>query len=439
MCAACKRVPVRLATALALCALGLACSDTPVIAVKSLDNPSGDGARLPNLAHHDGGVVLSWVDTLNAEATTHALRYAQRSAAGEWSDVRSVATGQDWFVNWADFPSLYSGADGSLYAHWLVRSGDSTYAYDVATSTSEDGLNWTSPWVPHLDGTHTEHGFASFFTRGKDTALVWLDGRNTSPTSNKHDDHAGNHSADAPAMSLRTRTLRESIAPSDEPMSTLLDERVCDCCQTAAATTESGAVVFYRDRSDSEVRDIAFVNYHAAENRWSQPERLHEDGWNITGCPVNGPQADARANLIAVAWFTASPGPRVLVAVSTDGGSSFGAPRVVSDVDPIGRVDLVVLNSSTLLVSWLERHDASTADLRLTWYDDRLLPQATATVTQVAQDRRSGFARMAPLSEHSAVMAWTTWSAPKAVEASESSATPQSRVNTALLELTGTR
>jgi hypothetical protein len=52
--------------------------------------------------------------------------------------------------------------DGTLAAHWLVRSGGETFAYDVHIALSRDGVvNWSGPFRPHGDGTETEHGFVS--------------------------------------------------------------------------------------------------------------------------------------------------------------------------------------------------------------------------------------------------------------------------------------
>ncbi|MEO6238245.1 MAG: exo-alpha-sialidase, partial [Vicinamibacterales bacterium] len=58
------------------------------------------------------------------------LRFAEQTTGG-WSAARDVASGSDWFVNWADVPSVVRLDDGTLAAHWLQKSGADTYAYDV--------------------------------------------------------------------------------------------------------------------------------------------------------------------------------------------------------------------------------------------------------------------------------------------------------------------
>jgi hypothetical protein len=89
-------------------------------------------------------------------------------------------------------------------------------------------------------------------------------------------------------------------------------------------------VVAYRDRSPDEVRDIYVVRSEG--DRWSQPAPVHEDGWKINGCPVNGPAISAQGRDVAVAWFTVQDGAgRAFVAFSKDGGRSFGTPVLLED------------------------------------------------------------------------------------------------------------
>ena len=151
----------------------------PALAIQSASSPTGDGdSREPELnATHDGRIILSWVERIGD--MRYALRAAIRDSKG-WSEASTIAEGENWFVNWADFPSAIALRDGSLAAHWLVKSGKSTYAYNVNIARSNDGGNaWGQPIVPHRDNTQTEHGFVSLISlpNGR-LGAVWLDGRN---------------------------------------------------------------------------------------------------------------------------------------------------------------------------------------------------------------------------------------------------------------------
>ena len=132
-----------------------------------------------------------------------------------------------------------------------------------------------------------------------------------------------------------------------------LDGRVCDCCQTGAAITSNGPIVVYRDRSEEEIRDISIVRFVNGE--WTKPKTIFPDQWKISGCPVNGPRADAIKNNLVIAWFSMPENKaQVKIIFSDDGGATFKEPIQVDEGKPIGRVDVVMLNEKTAMISWME-------------------------------------------------------------------------------------
>jgi hypothetical protein len=71
-------------------------------AVREIDSPAGPSSGEPNLfATADGRVFLSWIERTGEKR--HALRFAVREG-GKWSEPRVISEGDNWFVNWADFP-----------------------------------------------------------------------------------------------------------------------------------------------------------------------------------------------------------------------------------------------------------------------------------------------------------------------------------------------
>lgn len=364
-----------------------------------VDVPAEAGSAHPFVAATADGFLVSWTAPTGAG---HALRFATLADAqagapnhegdAEWSAVRTIAEGEDWFVNWADFPSVVALSETELAAHWLQRSGPGTYAYDVLISYSSDsGDSWSTPVRPHRDGTQTEHGFVTLFPHGGDLGAVWLDGRKFAGT----DGHEPSRE-----MTVRFTTLRNGV-PDEE---TLLDARACDCCQTTAVPTSAGPLIAYRDRSEDEIRDIVVTRLVAGT--WTEPQSVHNDGWYITGCPVNGPQADADGDRVAIAWFTqAGDTARVLTAFSADAGAQFSEPVRVDEGAPLGRVDLLLLEDGRALVVWLER-TGEEAELRgrIVGADGTFGPSRTLAATTA--QRSSGFPRMAR-SGSLVLMAWT--------------------------------
>ncbi len=351
-----------------------------LLSFQEIENPAAPGSGEPNLhATAAGDVFLSWIEP--GIDTQHTLRFA-RLEDQAWSAPQTIAEGDDWFVNWADFPSLVALDDSAMAAHFLARSGPDTYAYDVKITQSHDGgRTWNPAIRPHHDGTLTQHGFVSMLPWHQGRLLaVWLDGRNM----------GGEGHGSGGAMTLRTATLDRDGVRYDEAA---LDERVCDCCPTAAARTPHGAVVVYRDRSDEERRDIAIVRLN--EEGWSAPRAVHEDRWQIAGCPVNGPAVATADTDVAVAWFTAAQDtPRVKVAFSSDEGETFGPPTTVDDGRPVGRVDVVMLPDGGALISWVEKAaDGAEIRVRRVHPDGTRAPSTTVAPTSPA--RASGFPHLA--------------------------------------------
>jgi hypothetical protein len=280
--------------------------------IRASESPTGGDSREPELnATQDGRIILSWVEKIGQKR--YALRTATRDGK-DWSEARTVAQGENWFVNWADFPSVIALSDGSLAAHWLVKSGKGTYAYNVNIAKSKDGgKTWSKPIVPHRDNTPTEHGFVSLVPMPDGRlGAVWLDGRNM-----KDMKEGDNHAPASASMTLRYAAIDADGNLSDEAQ---LDERVCECCQTSAALTSEGVMAVYRDRSQTEVRDIYSVRQ--SNGAWGSPRLVNADNWEINGCPVNGPSIAADGRRVAVAWFTeAGKQPRVKIAFSGDAGA----------------------------------------------------------------------------------------------------------------------
>ena len=209
-------------------------------------------------------------------------------------------------------------------------------------------------------------------------------------------------------MSLRSRAIEADGSLGAE---SVIDERVCDCCNTAAVRVgDDQLLVAYRDRDEDEIRDISFVRGRLGSTaEWGAPQTIREDGWRIEGCPVNGPALAASGKRVALAWFTAARGSsEVWVALSEDGGELFEDAWRVDEGQPIGRVDLAFLSDEVLIVSWLEYEGEHSS-----WKVRELCGRAAALslgdshrIATVSGERADGFLRMTRAGE-GVLAAWT--------------------------------
>jgi hypothetical protein len=328
--------------------------------------PSGSPAYGPRLSESAEGVTtLSWMERKD---DGNVLRYSSFEE-GSWSPASTVINDEKMFVSWADLPAVTPLGGSSLLAHWMSYTADSAYAFQVLTSRSDDdGVTWTAPASPHNDDTPTEHGFVSIYPTNSASGLVWLDGRNT---PNK-------------AMTLRSAILAPDGVPSDEAV---VDDQVCDCCQTDVALTNAGPVVVYRNRTEDEVRDIYVARQLAGE--WQPGQPIANDGWVISGCPVNGPAIDAAGDLVVVAWFTgANQTPKVQAAISTNAGKTFSKAMEISSTNAAGHVGIALIDAHSFAVSWMESGASGefTVNLRALTTNGAIGPVRIIGRTSVAQN-----------------------------------------------------
>jgi len=348
--------------------IGLAGCSSARVELLELDAPAG--SSVPRLAVAGETVVLSYL----VQSDTDARLETRKLNGAKWSQPTIVAAAPDLMVNWADFPSVVPFGPDLWVAHWLVRAAEDHFAYDAWVSLSGDGgQSWAPANRLHDDRSATEHGFVSLFKQDNDVGAVWLDGRGFA---------FGNTKAE---MQLFTRTISSAglIGPEH-----ILDTRVCDCCQTDAAITAEGPIVVYRDRSDAEVRDIYAVR--RVDGQWGVPVRVAEDGWRISGCPVNGPAISALGADVVVAWFSAHPHSVVRLAFSTDSGQRFTQPIEVVAGSTLGRVDVELLETGKAAIGWLEKGTGRYV-VRIV---GREKMSEVRAVFQTASHRGAGFPRM---------------------------------------------
>ena len=354
---------------------------------QELELEAGPGSAEPHLAvGADGTVLLSYLEPMQ-DGT--ALRYSH-PIKNQWSEPKTAATGEDWMVNWADFPSVMPLSNKTWAAHWLVKSDGPAYAYDAVVALSNDrGESWSDPLLLHTDGTLSEHGFVSLYPDSNGVGAVWLDGRDIA--------HGGPDEMEFVGTQLRT-----AVVQGDQRLSEgVIDPVVCDCCQTDLAIARSGPVAVYRNRTSGEIRDIYVAR--EVDGQWQPGKVVSHDGWEITGCPVNGPAIDARDDGVVVAWFTAHPGNRVQVAFSGDSAQAFGDAIDVGAANPIGRVDVALLKDGDAVVSWLEKGVGELLIRRVSL--EHGLGEIQR-VTKMATHRDAGFPQMIARAE-GLVFAWT--------------------------------
>ena len=174
-----------------------------VFAFEIVKTPTNKNSLAPNLCSFGNHFALSWIErNKDGEAKLQMATWN----GSEFDEIRLIAKSKEMFANWADIPSLVKAPSGDLYAHWLNRIGNETYAYGIQIERSIDhGKSWQSLGWLHNDTSATEHGFVSLIPEDRHVRAFWLDGRQMKKTTGK--------------MMLRTAILDGNKIKMSNPLS----------------------------------------------------------------------------------------------------------------------------------------------------------------------------------------------------------------------------
>ncbi len=307
----------------------------------------------PSVTHEpERGFIVTWQ---RSRDDTTSLHWLALDLQGHPTGEGLIAEGKNWFVNWADTPSLIVLDNGDWVAFWLERNDpELPEGYDIRLVRSTDrGKSWSKPLAPHRDGTKTQHGFVSMIADGDDRVLIsWLDGRRAASTEKAAAEHDAHDHEGAP-MTLRSAVVDRTGALSDELE---IDERTCSCCQTDMSRWGRQRLIAYRDRSEDEIRDISVAL--KSSDGWGLPKRIHDDHWRIEGCPVNGPAITSNGSQTLVFWPTLVNEQMALRYILAESPEQLTSKPAMHELRlptmPSGRVDAVPWRDGFSLI-WVSR------------------------------------------------------------------------------------
>tara|TARA_B100001750_G_scaffold248548_1_gene280956 strand:- start:5486 stop:6508 length:1023 start_codon:yes stop_codon:yes gene_type:complete len=313
-----------------------------------------------------------------------------------WGKRELITKGVDWFVNWADFPSIsINNKSDLMIAHYLKKSSEEIFSYDVNYLVSKN-KSWIDKFKMHNDSTFSEHGFVSITSYKNGFLSTWLDGRNTTSSKEQYGHASG-------PMSLRSAIINSEGEIIDESE---IDNMVCDCCQTSLTVSDNIPIVVYRDRSKNEIRDISVSRF--INSSWTNSYSLNDDNWKINGCPVNGPSIESKGKDVVVAWFSAADGnPQVSLKFSNNQGKSFGKKILINDLNniPLGRVDLDFIDQKSVVVSWLSTNKGvGSINLRKINMNGNM--GEIVSLSNVSSSRTTGFPQLERL-KNDIFLSWT--------------------------------
>jgi hypothetical protein len=244
------------------------------------------GGELPprvSLARKSGGVagadpeiVVLW----NARGTVTSIKMSKSRDGGKTFDPPMALSSPDAAGD-RGWPALTVDGRGTSHAIWVDHRG-------LAAARREPGATHTHGAAQSADRA-THDGVAMAQKSG-----LYYASLTPTTSSAKTDASAGRAAAAAAGAAVPADIERELTAGT------------CYCCKTALVTGRDDALyAAWRHVYPGNLRDIAFSVSRDRGRTFSAPVRVSEDGWEIHGCPDDGPAmtVDTRGT-VHIIWPT---------------------------------------------------------------------------------------------------------------------------------------
>jgi hypothetical protein len=197
--------------------------------------------------------------------------------------------------------------DPDVIVVWTARAG--THTSVLSARSTDGGRTFTTATALQSAKAAGDRGWAALAVDGGGAAhALWLDHRGLVAGAG-----AGAHAGHGQAGSRAER--RDGAATAQKSglyysraggAERALASGVCYCCKTALAVGTGGAVfAAWRHVYPGNIRDIAFMHSRDGGRSFSPPVRISEDGWQLDGCPDDGPAIVVdQANVAHIVWPT---------------------------------------------------------------------------------------------------------------------------------------
>ena len=322
---------------------------------------AGSAATNPTAAHDpdSGSVYMAWTQevpgqTVAAGADPRLEAVVARSDDGGatfGTPVTVNAPGHDVYTRTVSPTQVKVGPEGAVYVlyQYAVESELSEHRglrHIVVTRSDDGGTTW-APGVEvatdEAEGVITSRDMTTLFVAPDgDLYISFLDGRESIAEAMKGEpDHSAEGHDEVDPASLpqnQLRVIRSSDRGQTWGRSALVAKATCVCCGTVVARGADGPV-YAGTRSEwmelkgskDAVRDPYLSSSADEGTTWSEPVKIHDDRFKISGCPdvAQGLAVDS-AGRVHAAWYTgAESHPGVYYAVSDDQGKTFGPPMAL--------------------------------------------------------------------------------------------------------------
>lgn len=252
-------------------------------------------------------VAMTWAATVPDGATDIYAVVSTNGGARLSAPVRVNAVAGQARVNGEQPPRVAlvprKGTTAEIVVVWTARESSGTRL--LAARSRDGGRSFAATEVVAGSEAAGNRGWqATAVTSAGNVLALWLDHRDTVASGAGHVHGAAQEHApreDGVARAQRSQIFAGSLDGTIAAQS--LARGVCYCCKTSLAAGPGGSVVAaWRHVYPGNQRDIAFSASRDGGRTFSTPVRVSEDGWQVDGCPENGPALAVDNGRVHVAW-----------------------------------------------------------------------------------------------------------------------------------------
>lgn len=305
------------------------------------------GMRTPTVAFDEQSRLWRvWTDE------GHVLVSVSTDRGASWrAPMRVTRQPETIDANGESRPKIAIGPRGEVYVSW-TRSGSKPYTGDIRFSRSLDGgKTFSAPRTINDDAVETGHRFDALSVGPDGTVhIAWIDKRDRDRAEAAKQPYEG-----AALYHTFSRDRGATFAANRK-----VKDNVCECCRVASSFDSDGSLIYvWRDIIGESIRDHAMVRL-SPNGTVGRVQRATSDGWKINGCPHHGPHVATASNgVMHVVWYTGvgpEGGGTFYQRLNRD-GSRLGAPRRLT---PAIKAHAVVhVRGSRVILAWKQNNVGS--------------------------------------------------------------------------------
>ena len=308
-----SRAAFSLLAAVAVVAVG--CGEPAVRVVRV---PLGFALRSPSVQVTDAERVYI------AYGTDESAVFVVRSDDGgvTFGEPASISGDGAAYVSGEWGPKIAVGGDESLHLLWMRRvlrpDGSRGRKTEFVYQRSLDGgSTWSEPRRIQDENQPMHEGVANSADERGNVAIVWLDSR-VQPDADTADH--GAHGSALPLVLARSGDNGATFSANHVVESPYAGD-ACICCAPDLAWRDGRLLIAFRGASEN-IRDIHVLEEEALPASFRHIA-VADQGWELDGCPADGPRLTVSATRLGVAWMSEGQ----VYHASADANGRFGEPR----------------------------------------------------------------------------------------------------------------